>query len=112
MKKFRLVVWGLVGLLLVLAAILWGVRNIIVCWDGIEVNEPLLIEQCGITAEEYYSGDLVGAAGCPEESGAVQFVGSCDPEWGIIAVIAVGVALVYIFLSALFVGVRKLVRKS
>jgi hypothetical protein len=112
MKNLRLLVWAVVGLLLVLGTILWGVRNIIVCWDGIEVNEPLLLEQCGITAEEYYSGDMVGAGGCPEDSGAVQFVGSCDPEWTMISGMALGVALVYLVLSGLYVGVRKLVRRS
>lgn len=111
MKKSRLVVWAVAGVVIVLGTILWGVRNIIVCWDGIEVDEPLLIEQCGMTEEEYYSSDLMGAGGCPEESGAVKFVGSCDPEWISISILAAGVAISYLALSALFVGIRKLVRK-
>lgn len=110
MKKGKLI-WIVVGVLLVAGTVFWGMQNIILCWDGIDVDEPLLIEQCGITEEEFYSSDLMGAGGCPEESGAVKFVGSCDPEWISISILAAGVALSYLALSALFIGIRKLVRK-
>ena len=112
MKKLGLVVWIGLGVLVVLGAFYWGTQNIIVCWDGIEVNEDLLVEQCGITEEEYFSGDFMESGGCPVESGAVQYVGSCDPDWALVTGLCVGVALVYLIGSGLYFGIRKLIRRN
>lgn len=111
MKKGMLI-WVLVGVLLLAGTVWWGSQNLILCWDGIEVDEQLLLEECGMTEDDYFSSDLIGAGGCPEESGAIMYVGSCDPEWTMIGGLALGVALVYLLFSGLVVGVRKLLRKN
>lgn len=107
-----LIVWIGVGVLLVAGVVYWGTQTMIVCWDGIEVNEELLIEQCGITEDDYYSGDFMESGGCPEESGAIQYVGGCDPDWTLISGAAGGFGLAYLVLSGLFVGIRKVVQRN
>jgi len=112
MKIRTLLIWFLAGVLLIAGSMYWGSRNIIVCWDGIEVNEPLLIEQCGITQQEYFSGEFLGSDSCAEESGAIQYVGSCDPDWTLITVQTAGIGLAYLVLSALLFGAWKLLGRK
>jgi hypothetical protein len=69
------------------------------CWDGVEVDESLLMELCGITETEYYEMD---PADCPQSVEAVTMIGGCEPDYAVITISMMLVAFVY---SLLFLGI-------
>ena len=69
------------------------------CWDGLKIDEPLLMELCGITKEEYYSGDFVDED-CPEAWDAITMVGDCETDWPVVRSIITRVMIIFFAVSA------------
>lgn len=103
MKK-QILIWLAVLVVLLAAIIIWGSQSVIICWDGFEVDEDLLMDLCGITAQEYYSLDFK-YKDCPRADEAVYMVGSCDPDWFSILGIAWGFVIAYLIFSAIGYGI-------
>lgn len=111
MNKRLLVVWLLVGVLLVAGVVYWGSQNIILCWDGVEIDEEMLMDRCGMTQADFFDADW-DLTDCPEGEEAIRYVGSCDPEWGSIGLLAGGFGLGYLIFSGVAFGIWRLVRKK
>lgn len=107
MAKKRLVIWAVVYLVLLLGVIVWGSQTAIICWDGLDVDEDMLMELCGITREDYFSEDF-NYEDCPEAENAVTMIGGCEPDWLTIGMFAGGFSLVYFLASGVFWGIRKI----
>lgn len=104
-------VWVLLVIYVVLLAVVvvWSSQTNIICWDGFEVDEPLLMELCGITEEEYLSLDFK-TEDCPEASEALYMVGGCETDWSAVFWFGVVFSVVYLAVVGLFLGVRRLLR--
>jgi hypothetical protein len=102
----KLNLW-LAGLLLVvIGVLLWGRAAIEICWDGIDVNEPLLKELCGISREEYFSPEFEPST-CPEAEQALRVVGGCDTDWASVVMYTAWAGGGYLLVSLVaFVGWR------
>jgi hypothetical protein len=108
-RKFNL--WLAVFLVILVGIVLWGRSAFIVCWDGLEVDEPLLLELCGITKDEYFSSDF-DLASCPEAEQALSMVGGCDTDWGLVMMITAVVGGAYLLLSGIGFVIWRLVKRS
>ncbi len=110
MKKGFFWVW-LVVLILALAGIfIWGMDAFTMCWDGLEVDEPLLMDLCGITREQYFSAEF-NPEDCPESEQAVYMVGGCEPQYDTVIFAMVGFALSYLILSGIIYGVWRIIKR-
>jgi hypothetical protein len=109
MKRKGFWVWLGIFVVVVLAMVWYGTTNFIICWDGIEIDEPLLMENCGITEEEYFASENIYET-CPEAFEAVSMVGGCETDWSsVISTIGL-VAVVYLLISGVGYGVQRLVK--
>jgi len=61
------------------------------CWDGQDVNGPLLKEVCGVTEQEFWDMHAANNSFCPEawSSNAIYMVGGCDIMWEDVAISAI-----------------------
>ena len=104
MRKFIFWLAGL--LLLMIGTVLWGRSSWVICWDSIDVDEPLLQELCGISRAEYFSADF-DPSSCPEAEQALRMVGGCDTDWGTVIIFTSVVCMLYLIASAvLFLFIR------
>ncbi len=108
MKRFgRSGLIYLILLLILLALTFWlSYDASTICWDGIDVDETLLLELCGINEEAYWEMD---PADCPQSIEAVIMIGGCEPDYTVIATAMVLVALLY---SILFLGLAWIRRRG
>lgn len=111
MKKKGLRLWLGIFVVFVLGVVWYGAANIILCWDGIEVDETLLMEKCGITREEYFASPDIHET-CPEALDAVYMVGGCETDWPSVAGVTGAAAAVYLALSGVGVGLLRLLRRQ
>jgi hypothetical protein len=98
MMKKAILVWVILTVLVLAFTIRTASQDAVICWDGIEVDEPLLIELCGITEEEYLSGDFV-PEDCPEAWDAIRMVGGCETDWPSAIMLTAMVMIVYFGIS-------------
>ena len=70
MRKRGFLIWLGVFVLLIGAAVWYGAANFIMCWDGMDVDEELLMENCGITREEFFEAEDIYET-CPAAMDAV-----------------------------------------
>ena len=108
-RKFNL--WLAVFLVILVGIVLWGRSALVVCWDGYEVDEPLLFELCGITEDEYFSGGFE-LASCPESEQAISMVGGCDTDWGLVMMITAVVGGAYLLVSGIGYIIWRVLKKS
>lgn len=109
MKKWVLVGWIVLGLLVAWGALTLSKEAFTICWDGLEVDEALLMEMCGITKEDYYSGNYDMEA-CPNADDAARMTGGCEPDmpavWGATGVSVLG----YVLFSGVVLVIVRLLR--
>ena len=108
-RKLNLWLAGL--LVLVAGVVLWGRASLEICWDGLEVDEPLLEELCGINSTEYFSADF-DAASCPEAEQAVKVVGGCDTDWISVIMRTAWAGGGYLLVSLIFFIVWRVMNKT
>jgi hypothetical protein len=60
-----LIVWVLLFVCILGVTLVFGYNNVVFCWDGMEIDETILIESCGITEEQYINDPNV-LESCPE----------------------------------------------
>lgn len=110
MKKWILSGWVLLGGLVILAAFILSRESFTLCWDGLEVDSDMLMEMCGITEAEYYSGNYDSEA-CPNAEDAVRMIGECEPDMPAVWAATAVTALVYGLVSgAVWMVVRLVLR--
>ena len=107
--KFNLWIGGL--LVLVVGVVLWGRAALIICRDGMEVDEPLLQELCGISQAEYFSTDF-DPQSCPEAEQAVRMVGGCDTDWASVIMITAWTGGGYVLVSGIIFLIRQLLNRK
>ena len=106
--KFNL--W-LAGFLIILVGmVVWGRSALEICWDGMEVDEPLLQELCGISREEYLSPNF-DPENCPESDQAVYMVGGCDTDWASVILYTGWAGGAYLLVSGIGYVIWSLVKK-
>jgi hypothetical protein len=103
--------WFVVFVLFVAAVFWWAAQSFIICWDGIEVDEPLLMDLCGITEEEYFSLDFK-YADCPEAEQAVYMIGGCETDWPSVFPVVAGLAFAFLLISVVLYGILRLFRRK
>ena len=111
MKNKTLLIWVVLTLLVLAASLVIHSQTAIICWDGLEVDEPLLKELCGITPEEYFSDDF-SLDDCPEAVDALQMTGGCETDWITVWMLTAIVMFVYLLLSGVFFIIRWLVLRK
>lgn len=109
MKDKTVRIWIIVTVLVLIITISVNSNTAVTCWDGVEVSEPLLMDLCGITPEEYFSPDF-DYADCPDADLAANVVSECEPDWPAVWQLTAVVMGLYLLLSALFFIVRRLVK--
>lgn len=109
MKKWLIAGWLAVGILVLLGAFFLAQQNLMICWDGYEVDEELLMDMCGITEEAFLSGDYDNEA-CPNADEAMRMVGGCEPDLPAVMVATGMVGLGYLLLSVVLLVLWRLVR--
>ena len=96
---------------LLLAVVLyWSSQENTICWDSFQVDEPLLMELCGITEEEYFSLDF-NDQDCPQSGEAVRMVGGCEIDWQAFTWFGIFFTIAYWGVAGIYFGVRRLLRK-
>jgi len=112
MKNRTFLIWGILTLVVLSLSVFINSRQAIICWDGIDVDEQLLDQLCGLTREEYFSDDF-NLDDCPQALNAVQMIGGCETDWATVWVLTGMVTVVYLLLSAVFFIIRWLmIRKK
>ena len=110
MKKWLLVGWILLGLLVIWGAFSMAQKSFTICWDGLEVDEAQLMEMCGITRADYLSGNYDREA-CPNADETTYMIGGCEPDlpavWAATGVVGLG----YLVLSLVGFALWQLVRR-
>ena len=107
----RLVLIWIIMAVLVFAFTFFSAKDYAVyCWDGLEIDEPLLEELCGISKQEYLSGDFDPDA-CPDAYEAVRMIGGCETEWPVVWNIVAMVMVGFLMLSAVFFFTRWLIKR-
>lgn len=107
-RKFNLWLGGL--LVILVGMLLWGRSAMVICWDGLEVDEEMLQELCGISSEEYFSEDF-DLDSCPQAVNAVQMVGGCETDWTSVILITGWIGGAYLLLSGIGFAVWWRVKK-
>ncbi len=93
--------WWLGFFVLLMIAVAWhGSQNAIVCWDGIEVDQALLMESCGITQEEYFENYAL-LDECPAGYNAIQPIGGCETDWTAVWGMLLGTAIGFMMSSGM-----------
>ena len=105
MKIKGLIGWIIVYVLLLAVVVLWGSQSIQYCWDGIEIDEALLMEYCGITEEDYLSPDY-NPEDCPEAEDAFVMVGGCETDWSSVLMVSVIFSAAFFIVSGAYFLVR------
>ena len=99
--KRYLLLWALV-----LIGSYWlGYNATYMCWDGLEVDEELLMELCGVTKEEYWTMDVEE---CPRSVEAVTMIGGCEPDLPTVIGWMVGASVLYHLIFLGIVWLRRL----
>ena len=94
-------------LIILLAATHWASYNATyMCWDGLEVDEALLMELCGVTEQAYWEMD---PADCPQSIEAIEMIGGCEPDYATVvsSMVVVGALYSLIFLGIVWVRRRR-----
>jgi hypothetical protein len=107
-RKFNL--WLAGFLVILMGVVLWGRASWEICWDGLEVDEPLLLELCGITEDEYFSSEF-DPVSCPEAEQAVYMVGGCDTDWSAVITVTAWVGGAYLLLSGIGFAIWRMLNK-
>ncbi len=108
MRKVFLIIF-LIGLVIVAGgSFLGGRENITICWDGLKVDEPLLMELCGMTKEDYYSGNF-NPEDCPEAEQAVSMTGGCETDWPMVWLMVGSLTAIYLLISGVLFGIGLLI---
>ncbi|MBN1231407.1 MAG: hypothetical protein JXA19_06070 [Anaerolineales bacterium] len=91
-KEFTisLFIWLVLISLIMGGLIWWGSQNLLMCWDGILVDEDLLVTLCGINEEEFWES---GLGECKEGVNAITAHGGCEPDWPSIGVMTSSIIL-------------------
>jgi len=93
----------IVGALFLLVAFFYSKSAATMCWDGLKVDEKLLMEKCGVTPDDYNERQNEDPDFCPEGQDAFQMIGGCGPDWTfvrnsvIFSVIAYNVVYIIVF---------------
>ena len=96
----RLVLGYFLLLVILLGATYWASHSATyMCWDGLEVDEALLMELCGVTEQAYWEMD---PADCPRSIEAIKMIGGCEPDYASIVTWMAVVAALY---SLVFLGI-------
>ncbi len=111
MKNKTFLIWVILTLAVLALSVFYFSREAIICWDGIDVNEPLLNELCGISREEYFSPDF-NPDDCPESEEAVYMVGGCETDWPTALGMTFFLMLLYLLFSGTFFIIRWLVQRT
>ncbi|MFN2143823.1 MAG: hypothetical protein ACK2T7_00645 [Anaerolineales bacterium] len=111
MKSKTFLIWLVITLAVLALSVFYFSRQAIICWDGLEVDEPLLQELCGISREEYFSGDF-NPDDCPESEEAVHMIGGCETDWSSALGMTFFLMVFYLLASGVFFFIRWLVRRS
>jgi hypothetical protein len=106
MKGFPIKRYLLLWALVLIGSYWLGYNSTYMCWDGLEVDEELLMELCGVTEEEYWTMDVEA---CPRSIEAVTMIGGCEPDWSTVIGLMVGVSVLY---HLIFLGLLWLRRSS
>ncbi|MBN2044671.1 MAG: hypothetical protein JW757_06610 [Anaerolineales bacterium] len=109
MKRIILI-WIILAVLVFALTFSRAKSDAVYCWDGLEVDEPLLQELCGISEEQYLSGDYDPDA-CPDAYQAVRMIGGCETDWSMVSNITAMVMTGFLMISALFFFARWLVKR-
>lgn len=79
------------------------------CWDGIDIDEELLMQNCGVTSEQYWQKIEEDNSFCPSASEAVRSVGGCGPDWILVGAFLIFVSVIY---NTLYTVVYFIARKK
>jgi hypothetical protein len=110
MMRKAILIWLILTVLVLAFTIRNASQDAVICWDGIEVDEPLLMELCGITEEEYFGSDFI-PEDCPEAWDAIRMVGGCETDWPSAISLTVMVMIVYFVISGVGFFILWLVRR-
>jgi hypothetical protein len=83
--------WYVAATAIIIAYFLATANSHMLCWDGVEVNGPLLKEVCGVTEQEYWNMTAANESFCPDAwtSEAIHMIGGCDIVWEAVAMYAI-----------------------
>ena len=107
MKNKTFLIWIVLTLLVLAISLLIHSQTAIICWDGLDVDESLLTELCGLTPEEYF-GDNFNLDDCPAAVDALRMTGGCETDWSSAWMLTAFVMIVYLLLSGVFFLIRRL----
>jgi hypothetical protein len=86
--------WYFIVLILVIVGtFIYGYNNFYYLWDGTEMDEEILMEECGVTLEEYWERVEDDRDFCPNADKAEMPTGGMEVDWLAVA-LGVGVGIV------------------
>jgi len=106
MNKKMLWRWLIIGVLILIVVFVFSAYMLSYYWTGIDIDEDLLMELCGITREEYLSEEF-NPDDCPESELAISIVGGISVVWIGVAIFTLSALIIYLAVSgAIFLIVR------
>ena len=101
--------WYLIILILVIAGVYYyASSSIILCWDGVGMDEEILMQNCGVTPQQYHQERRADPSFCPAGQKAMYPMGGCGPEWGAVALFVIGASVIY---NSLYIVIYFILKK-
>ena len=104
-NKWYLIIW----VILLIVSFFFGFLYSSVCWDGIKIDQEILMQKCNVTIQEYQEQMKTNTSFCPEGRQAYTAVGGCRPRWPTILVLVIFTSVIYNIIYAIvyFINKRK-----
>lgn len=99
----------MIWIFVIVVVIAYGHPFISHCWDGLDVNEEQLMQDCNVTFEQYWEEVQSNADFCPDAWESLTPVGECVTDWRIAVLYLVVASAIY---NAIYAGVYLLRRKK
>ena len=95
-NKWYFIIW----IIVIVVSFFFASSFATLCWDGLDINEEKLMQDCKVTPEEYWQQMEINNSFCPEGQESFRPIGGCGPDWGIVGVFVIFTSIIYNILYA------------